>query len=87
MAHDYVKDNLQIESQTGRISFQILATLLGGVLLICSVFAELLFDTRDSAGHLANRDNAGYLAMASAILLGAPLIWVAIKDCSTGTCT
>ena len=75
MAHDYVKKDLQIESQTGRISFQILATLLGGMLLICSVFAELLFE---------NRANAGYLAMAAAMLLGAPLIWVAIKDLLRG---
>jgi len=71
MAHDYVKQDLQLESQTGRISIQIIATLLGGVLLVCSIFARFLFESDFYAS---------LLAMMSAILLGAPLVWVAIKD-------
>ena len=45
MAHNYVKDDLQLDSTTGRISFGIVATLAGGVLLLCSVAAgQFLYD-------------------------------------------
>ncbi len=71
MAHDFVEEGLQIESQTGRISLQILATLFGGVLLIASLVAVLVFE---------DREQSDLLAMISAILLGAPLVWVALKD-------
>jgi Cd2+/Zn2+-exporting ATPase len=71
MAHDHVKSDLQLESETGRISLQIIATLLGGVLLVCSVLASWLFESDFYSA---------FLAMVSAVLLGAPLVWVAIKD-------
>ena len=44
MAHDYVKDELQLDSTTGKLSFGIVATLAGGVLLLCSFIALLVFD-------------------------------------------
>ncbi len=75
LAHDYVKDDLQLESQTGRVGLQIIATLIGGVLLVCSFCASLLFD---SAVH------ADILAALSAILLGAPLVVVAWRDLRSG---
>jgi len=75
MAHNYVKQDLQLESETGRISIQIIATLLGGVLLVCSILARLVF---------ADEFYATFLAMISAILLGAPLVWVALKDLANG---
>lgn len=78
MAHDHVKDNLQLESRTGRISYQIIATLLGGMLLICSLIAYLIKSRYGSDFH------ANTMAMASAILLGAPLVWVAVKDLAHG---
>ncbi|MCE9592459.1 MAG: cation-translocating P-type ATPase [Planctomycetes bacterium] len=75
MAHDYVKEAVEVEAETGRVSFQILATLVGGVLLVCSLVAEFSFD---------NPDYATALAMLSAVLLGVPLVWVAIKDLYEG---
>ncbi len=75
MAHDHVKHDLQLESETGRLSIQIIATLLGGVLLVCSILARLVF---------ADDFHATFLAMISAVLLGAPLVWVALKDLANG---
>lgn len=75
MAHDYVEQQLHVESQTGRMSIGIIATLLGGVLLVCSVVAEFLYDSDFYA------DSLGFL---SALLLGLPLIWVAMKDLAKG---
>ncbi|NJL32252.1 MAG: cation-translocating P-type ATPase [Phycisphaerales bacterium] len=74
-AHSHVSDNLQLESQTGQVSLQIIATLLGGVLLVCSIFARFLFD---------NEFYYQSLGLLSALLLGVPLIWVAIKDLLSG---
>ncbi len=71
MAHDFVEEQLQVKSDTGRVSLQIIATLLGGVLLVASYVAVFLFT---SPAH------GDALAMLSAILLGAPLVWVALKD-------
>ena len=62
MAHDFVKDDLQLESEEGKISIQIVATLLGGVLLLCSIVARILFDG-DFYSTL--------LSMLAAVLLGA----------------
>lgn len=75
MAHDYVKDELQLNAEQGRVNFQIMATLLGFVLLVCSVAARLFFDSDFYATSLG---------MLSAVLLGAPLIWVALKDLMHG---
>ena len=75
MAHDYVQEDQQVESATGRVSLQIMATLLGGLLLICAIIATALYDTPDTAG---------ILAAVATILLGAPLVWVALKDLARG---
>lgn len=73
MAHDFVKDNLQLEADptSGSLTIQIWATLLGGVLLICSFIAQLIYHDEFYAASL------GFFA---AVLLGTPLVWVAIKD-------
>jgi len=75
MAHDFVKDELQLEARTGRISIEIMGTLFGGVLLICALIARLTFDSPHTSD---------LLAMAATILLGAPLVYVAVKDLATG---
>ncbi len=75
MAHKHVAEQLQLESQTGRISMQIVATLLGGVLLLCSIIARFVFE-----GGSEENIHATVLAIISAVLLGAPLVWVAVKD-------
>ncbi len=91
MAHDFVKDalaldtgqeGLAIDSQTGKVSFQILATLLGGVLLVCSFVATFLFGPGPDGEH--GNFYATVLGALAAMLLGGPLVWVAIKDLSTG---
>ena len=78
MAHDFVREDLHLQSQTGKISFQILATLVGGMLLICAVAANLL------KSHYGSEFHSQTMAMISAILLGAPLVWVAVKDLAHG---
>ncbi len=75
MAHDYIKEDMQIESATGRVSLAIVGTLVGGVLLVAALVAKLLF---------ADPEQADTLAALSAILLGAPLVWVALKDLARG---
>lgn len=73
--HDHVREGLGLSSETGRVGLQIIATLLGGVLLLCSLAATFLFD---------HEFYASSLGMLAAILLGAPLVWVAIKDLLSG---
>jgi Cd2+/Zn2+-exporting ATPase len=75
MAHDYLTENLQIESATGKVSVQIVGTLLGGLLLICALIASMTFDSKDTSD---------LLAAVATILLGAPLVWVALKDLAHG---
>lgn len=75
MTDNLVTDGLAIQSQTGRVSLQIVATLIGGTLLLCSFVAGVLFN------------NAFYptsLGFLAAVLLGAPLVWIAIKDVIQG---
>ncbi len=57
------------------VGFQIMATLVGGVLLICSFVAQFIFDTDF---------NPTALSFVAAILLGAPLVWVGVKDLIEG---
>ena len=76
MAHDYLKDDLQLDSKAGRVSLQILGTLTGGMLLVCALLAQLLF--RDDPFY------AQVLAAAAAVLLGAPLVYVALHDLARG---
>ncbi len=73
--HDHVRDELQLDTQTGRVSCQIVATLVGGVLLICSFIAQALFE---------NATHADMLGALAAILLGTPLVVVAAKDLLRG---
>ncbi|MEX2543670.1 MAG: cation-translocating P-type ATPase [Phycisphaeraceae bacterium] len=75
MAHDYIKDDLQVDARTGRVGLQIMVTLCGGTLLICAVIAKFTF---------ASPDIADLLAGVATILLGAPLVWVALKDLYQG---
>ena len=79
--HAHVHEGLQLDSATGRVSYQIIATLVGGVLLICSLFAQLIWDGGFGA---ESGFYASSLAFASAILLGAPLVLAAVKDMIKG---
>ncbi len=83
-SHDFVKEELQLESQQGRISLQIVATLLGGVLLIAGVAARFIFEGSVGADGEMTNIYADTLGMFSALLLGTPLVIVAIKDLARG---
>ena len=69
MSHDFMKHMVEDEERSA--SFQILATLLGGMLLVAALLAERLFP---------QPHHAGLAAMAAAIFLGAPLVWQAFRD-------
>lgn len=71
MAHDYIKEDLHLDVATGRVGYQIVATLLGGTLLVCALLGRFLYDSRETSDLLAG---------LATILLAAPLVWVALKD-------
>ncbi len=77
MAHQHLhfQDDIAVEHTHGkqiRVSMALLGTLAGGMLLINSGLAKLIY--RSSSF------NTEILAMAGAILLGAPIVWHAIKS-------
>ena len=77
MAHEHLhfKDDIAAEHTHGkqiRVSMALLGTLAGGVLLINSGIAKYIY----GVGHF----NTEILAMAGAILLGAPIVLHAIKS-------
>jgi len=77
MAHDHLhfKDDVAVEHTHGkqiRVSMALLGTLAGGVLLINSGIAKFIYGAADF--------NTVFLAMAGAILLGAPIVLHAIES-------
>ncbi len=81
MAHQHLhfQDDIAAEHTHGkqiRVSIALLGTLAGGMLLINSGIAKLIYGS-DSF-------NAEFLAMAGAILLGAPIVFHAIKSLVQG---
>lgn len=74
-AHGYVSEQIEISSETSRISLEILATLVGGVLLICAFIADFM------VGGIGDDDfYASALGFIASILLGWPLVKTALKD-------
>ncbi len=78
-----------ITEPSGKISGRMLATLIGGVLLICSLIAKLLFPEATPSQfiggsfdlHAEPRNfHADTLAMFGALLLGIPLILHALEE-------
>jgi Cd2+/Zn2+-exporting ATPase len=81
MAHEHLhfKEDLAAEHTHGkqiRVSMALLGTLAGGVLLINSGIAKLIYGSGSF--------NAEFFAMAGAILLGAPIVYHAIKSLIQG---
>jgi len=77
MAHEHLhfKDDIAAEHTHGkqiRVSMALLGTLAGGVLLINSGIAKFIYGAGDF--------NTEFLAMAGAILLGAPIVLHAIES-------
>jgi len=73
--HLHFKEDMSVEHTHGkqmRVSMALLGTLAGGVLLINSGIAQLFYGP--------NSDHTQFLAMMAAILLGAPIVWHAIKS-------
>src|SRR5512140_3060821 len=72
MAHDH----MSVKSETGRATLKLIATMLGGVLVLASFVAYWAFS---GSGEV----NAGFyrdiLAGTGAVLLAAPLWWHALK--------
>ncbi len=79
MAHEHMKD--MVEAQEGQATTMIVMTFIGGVLLICSALAYLIFPTSADTG--ANF-HAIALAFIASILLGAPLVVRALRDLARG---
>ncbi len=73
--HQESFESIAREAGTGKIGVQILLVMFGGVLLICSFLAQILY---------TNDEYPALLAMASAMFLGVPLIVVAAKDMLRG---
>jgi Zn2+/Cd2+-exporting ATPase len=67
MAHDHLKS---IEAQTGRASILLIATFMGGLLVLNSFIAKWLFE---------DEEYSAIFALAGAILLGIPLFWHSVK--------
>jgi Cd2+/Zn2+-exporting ATPase len=76
MAHDHLKGS--IEKQTGRAGALLIATLMGGVLVLNSFLAEWIFAEPGAPSDRLN-PYAAFLALVGAVLLGAPLVWHALK--------
>jgi len=77
MAHQHLhfKDEIAVEHTHGkqiRISIALLGTLAGGVLLINSGIGKFFYGSGSF--------NTEFLAMAAAILLGAPIVFHAVKS-------
>ncbi len=75
MAHDILKES--VEKQTGRAGLMIVGILVGGVLVLLGYLTVFLFpEHTDADGKNFYSDT---LALLGTILLGAPVIWHAIK--------
>ena len=77
MAHEHLhfKEDISAEHSHGRqvrVSMALIGTLAGGMLLISSIAAEFLYGK--------GGDQAEFLAMVGAILLGTPIVLHAVKS-------
>jgi Zn2+/Cd2+-exporting ATPase len=73
MAHRHLKDS--VEAQTGRSTFLLIVTLMGGLLVIISFIAEWAF---------ADKEYSSIVALVGAICLGAPLAVHSLKHIGHG---
>ena len=84
MAHSHLKE---IEAETVKASSLLIATMMGGLLVISSYVVELPFVARHlfQCGLLTSAVSEGpnvyaqIIALLGAVLLGMPLIWHAVK--------
>lgn len=83
MGHFDIKTAVQKE--TGRASALLIATLMGGMLVVASFVAQYVFKSpiRNDLGQLVN-PHADILALIGAVLLGIPLVWHAVTHLVAG---
>ena len=83
MAHDVLKDS--VEAQTGRATVFIVTILFGGVLVVSSYIAEIVFRQHTViAGGKSHNFYSAALALAGALLLAAPILLHAAKGLVRG---
>jgi len=73
MAHDHLKESIQ--AQTGRASILLIATLMGGLLVLNSFVAQWVFEAPQYADTFA---------LLGALLLGTPMVIHALKHLMAG---
>jgi Cd2+/Zn2+-exporting ATPase len=79
-----VHDHLSVKSETGRATLKLIATLLGGMLVLMSFVAQWAFKGEVAPGDDSGRNiYAGLLAAMGALLLAVPL-WVHAAKCLFG---
>ncbi len=84
MAHFDIKHSVQAE--TGKASVLMIATLFGGVLVVCSFVAGWLFSGSALRGGVGESGNfySSLIAFIGAVLLGVPLVWHALVHLARG---
>ena len=84
MVHDYAKSVIKAGSQgsnsTQKVNAEILAVLLGGLLLVTAAIAYFVFPPHRLIDHETPNQHAQAIAMFAALLLGVPLVWQAVRD-------
>jgi Cd2+/Zn2+-exporting ATPase len=88
MAHDRYETHFRhadhlaaaVRAETGKASFLLIATFMGGMLVLASFVALWVFRDASAFGGRAEqmRFHADLLALVGAVVLGAPLAWHAI---------
>jgi len=87
MAHAHLRE---IEAETLKASTLLIGTLMGGMLVLSSyviqfpTVAGLLFQDAPDPTRSASAPYSDLVALVGAILLGAPLVWHAVKCLSSG---
>ena len=82
MGHGHMQE---IEAQTVKASSLLIATLMGGMLVISSFVVDIPFVARTlfqfdvTASASSHNPYADIIALVGAVLLGAPLVWHAMK--------
>ncbi len=80
MAHDnifkHAEEHAHHHDDTGGVNLRILATFVGGMLVIVAVVAQYLYQDTPERAEL--------VAFVAAVILGAPLVWEALRDLIRG---
>ncbi|MCH8964049.1 MAG: cadmium-translocating P-type ATPase [Planctomycetes bacterium] len=83
MAHDHISKS--VKDQSASATFFVFAMLLGGVLVFLSYIAPWIYPEEnlrivENGEESLRQFHADLMALAGALLLGAPLVWTALKN-------